>query len=482
MNKKLAIISTHPIQYYAPVFQLLAKELDILVFYTWGEKSMYKYDHGFKQKIEWDLPILERYNYVFLANKSTDQGTHHFNGINNLTIINDIENFNPDAILVYGWAWKSHLKIIRFFKGKVPIYFRGDSTLLNKKKGFKDLIKTLFLKWVYRHIDYSFYVGTANKAYYETYGLKESQLIFAPHAIDNERFAEDRILDADLIRKKLGIKKEEVLILFAGKFETVKNPNLLLQAFMELDLLNVHLLFVGNGVLEESLKLTAESLEDIDVLRQAQDDSIEEDSRLKVEDLENGEVLRQAQDDNIDLENSKVLRQAHDDITEINSKLKVEDLENGEVLQQAQDDNNKENLKFIPPPTPSRGGQSRSLKKRIHFMSFQNQTQMPAIYQACDLFCLPSKSETWGLAVNEAMASGKAVLVSDKVGCTKDLVKPKINGDVFKSEDLTDLKSKLRYLVTDKNELSKLGEASKKIIKDWSFEKQVNSFLETFNS
>jgi len=167
MHKKLAIISTHPIQYYAPVFQLLSKDLDVMVFYTWGEESMHKYDHGFKQRVEWDLPILEGYNYLFLANKSKDHGTHHFNGINNPTIINDIENFNPDAIVVYGWAWKSHLNIIRFFKGKVPIYFRGDSTLLNKKKGVKDLIKTIFLKWVYRHIDYSFYVGNANKAYYK---------------------------------------------------------------------------------------------------------------------------------------------------------------------------------------------------------------------------------------------------------------------------------------------------------------------------
>lgn len=383
MNKKLAIISTHPIQYYAPVFQLLAKELDVLVFYTWGENSMHKYDHGFKQKIEWDLPILEGYNYVFLVNKSKDQGTHHYNGINNKNLISEIEDFKPDAILIYGWAWKSHLKVIRFFKGKVPIYFRGDSTLLNKSEGIKDLIKTIFLKWVYRHIDYSFYVGTANKAYYKKYDLKESQLIFAPHAIDNERFAEDKLEQANLIREKLGLQSEEILILFAGKFEPVKNPTLLLQAFMELSLLNVHLLFVGNGELGKMLKTESEK------------------------------------------------HKAYD---------------------------------------------------RIHFMGFQNQTQMPAIYQACDLFCLPSRSETWGLAVNEAMASGKAILVSDQVGCAIDLVKSKINGDVFKSEDLTDLKNKLFYLITDKNKLGKLGEASQILIKEWSFGKQVAVFTKIFNS
>ena len=50
---KLAIITTHPIQYYAPIFKLLAKELALKVFYTAGDLSLDKYDPGFQQKIEW---------------------------------------------------------------------------------------------------------------------------------------------------------------------------------------------------------------------------------------------------------------------------------------------------------------------------------------------------------------------------------------------------------------------------------------------
>ena len=70
-------------------------------------------------------------------------------------------------------------------------------------------------------------------------------------------------------------------------------------------------------------------------------------------------------------------------------------------------------------------------------MDFQNQSEMPKVYHSCDVLVLPSQGpgETWGLAVNEAMASGKAVLVSDKCGCYPDLVQDNINGFVFKSND-----------------------------------------------
>jgi len=112
-------------------------------------------------------------------------------------------------------------------------------------------------------------------------------------------------------------------------------------------------------------------------------------------------------------------------------------------------------------------------------MDFQNQTQMPAIYQSADLFCLPSKGpgETWGLAVNEAMASGRAVLVSDKVGCAIDLVDPTV-GACFKSVDIDDIKQKLIALTSQKQNLTNLGQNAQSKIHDWSFERQARAIIE----
>src|SRR6202000_144845 len=116
--KKLAIVTTHPIQYNAPLFKILQerKIIELKVFYTWGSTVLEnKYDPGFKKNVAWDIPLLDGYDYEFLENISTHKGSHHFKGIINPAIIERIESYNPDAVLVFGWSFASHLKVIRYF-------------------------------------------------------------------------------------------------------------------------------------------------------------------------------------------------------------------------------------------------------------------------------------------------------------------------------------------------------------------------------
>lgn len=382
MKMRLAIINTHPIQYYAPVFKLLHQQpnISVKVFYTYGENSANKYDPGFNRNILWDIPLLDGYPYEYITNSAKDAGTHTFRGIINPDLIDKVNAYKPDAILIYGWAHQSHLKAIYYFKNKIPVYFRGDSTLLDRKTGIKNFMKYLFLTWVYKHVDHALYTGTNNKAYFKKYGLNEAQLNFVPHSIDNNRFTIKKANEAALLRQKLSIPPGDILILFAGKFESKKDPLLLLAAFLNIDKPGVHLLFVGNGVLEDELKEKAKG------------------------------------------------------------------------------------------------------KVNVHFMDFQNQTCMPVVYQAADLFCLPSKgpAETWGLVVNEAMACKKAILVSDKVGCAIDLVKPGYNGTIFKAGDITALTDALIYL-TNKQLLVEMGEHSSEIIEGWSIDMQVKNIALILN-
>jgi len=376
--KRLAIIVTHPIQYYAPIFELLTRrrQIEIRVFYTWGVQSTDKYDPGFGKKINWDLPLLTGYDYEWVKNTSAQPGSHHFKGIINPSLIHRVENYQPDAILVFGWAYHSHLKILRHFKGKLPVYFRGDSTLIDERAGLKQLIRSIYLKWVYRHIDAAFYTGVNNKAYFKKYGVKDSALHFAPHAIDNKRFTVNRSNEVVELRDQLGIKNNDILVLFAGKLEIKKSPLLLLNAFKRVGANHIHLLFAGNGNLERLLK------------------------------------------------------------------------------QQAKE-------------TPN-----------VHFIDFQNQTKMPVVYQSADIFCLPSggPGESWGLAVNEAMACGKAIIVSDKCGCAPDLVDER-NGVIFKSGCINDLTAAINYLTADKTNLQQYGQASAEKIAAWDFE-EIASAIE----
>ena len=104
---------------------------------------------------------------------------------------------------------------------------------------------------------------------------------------------------------------------------------------------------------------------------------------------------------------------------------------------------------------------------------------MPSVYQFADIFVLPSQSETWGLAVNEAMACSKPVLVSDKCGCAVDLIEEGINGFTFSSGDEEDLLNKLElFSYKSKKELEQMGMNSYEKIQNWSFE-HICNVLET---
>lgn len=382
MNR-LAIVTTHPIQYNAPLFKLLAAQpgLDVKVFYTLGEAYAGVKDKGFGKTIVWDVPLLEGYAYEFLENAATEPGTSHFKGVVNPGITASIEAFQPTAILVFGWSFSGHLKALKYFKHKIPVYFRGDSTLLDEQKSFNVILRRLALMYIYKHIDKAFYVATNNRQYFLKHGIKEQNLVFAPHAIDNARFAEDAryVKESKSIRAGLGIPEQDLVFLFAGKFENKKSPLLLIRAFKRLTKENTHLIFVGNGVLENKLNAEAEGY------------------------------------------------------------------------------------------------------ANIHFLPFQNQASMPAVYRAGDVLVLPSggPGETWGLCVNEAMACGLPVIVSDKVGCAVDLVQVGANGYIFEAGNAESLLEKLSLCAAKpKEELQRMGSSSRDIIQDWSYEKVCEAVVE----
>lgn len=380
MKRRLAIVTTHPIQYYAPLFRLMSgnDKIQIRVFYTWGKQSLTgKYDPDFGKKIEWDIPLLEGYEYEFLNNVGADPGSHHFKGIENPDIIERINDFKPHAILVIGWSFKSHLAVMRHYKGRVPVLFRGDSTLLDHTSWYKKLLRTLFLTWVYRHVDYALYVGKSNYDYFIQHGLKPGQLIFAPHAIDNERFGglDDNCgKNAMTLRQELGITNDQVVFLFVGKLEEKKDPLFLVNTFLKAALPSAHLVLVGSGVLLNTLKAAA---------------------------------LNQTS---------------------------------------------------------------------VHFLPFQNQSAMPAVYKMSDVIILPSKgpNETWGLCINEAMAGSRAVIVSDKCGCAANLVSDEKNGFVFKAQNEIELAQCIKWMSDNRHRLKDMGIHSKKIIQEYSFERIVN--------
>nr|WP_303626651.1 glycosyltransferase family 4 protein [Ferruginibacter sp. HRS2-29] len=105
---------------------------------------------------------------------------------------------------------------------------------------------------------------------------------------------------------------------------------------------------------------------------------------------------------------------------------------------------------------------------------FVNQSEIVKYYAAADVFVMCSgMGETWGLSVNEAMNFSMPVIVSSTCGSAHDLVQQGVNGFVYDEGDIEELSKKLNQLLSDESLRISAGEASKKIVADFSIDKIV---------
>lgn len=365
---------SHPVQYYVPLYQRLARrtDLSIKVFFTWHAGDVAVRDQGFRRSIQWDIPLTSGYEFELVPNASRDPGPHHFFGLRNPSLAARVMAWRPHAVHVTGWAWHSHLQLLRtLHRQRIPSLFRGDSHLLDaSRNGPAWRIKRAVLRRVYSWPAGLLYVGENNRAYYEAFGVGPNRLHACSHSIDVARFAEPSAefeREAACWRRELGIAENCRVLLFAGKFERKKRPVELMRAVQQHGNRNLMLVMVGGGEYQDQVNAIAAC----------------DPARFRV-------------------------------------------------------------------------------------LPFQNQSRMPVVYRLGDLFVLPSEfGETWGLAVNEALACGRPVLVSDRVGCAPDVVDHSC-GRVFPFRDLRAMMQAVDDMTANPADLTAMGRAAAR--RAWRFD------------
>jgi glycosyltransferase involved in cell wall biosynthesis len=126
--------------------------------------------------------------------------------------------------------------------------------------------------------------------------------------------------------------------------------------------------------------------------------------------------------------------------------------------------------------------QAEPIKQHVRFMGFRNQSELPAFFDLCDVFVLPSEAEPWGLIVNEVMSAGRAVVVSDLVGCGPDLVRQGVNGYLFPAGDVAQLEDSLARVLVSPDVSAEMGRASAEIIATWSYQQDIDGLREALFS
>ncbi|WP_128545219.1 glycosyltransferase family 4 protein [Larkinella soli] len=124
--------------------------------------------------------------------------------------------------------------------------------------------------------------------------------------------------------------------------------------------------------------------------------------------------------------------------------------------------------------------ESLNLSDAVHFLPGLPWYRVPERLALADVLVLPSRSEPWGLVVNEAMVCGMPVLVSDRCGCAQDLVRDGVNGYTFDPEQPEVLSRSLERIMSGQADLPAMGRASGQIIGSYTPEKAAAEMLAGF--
>ena len=260
---RLAIVLSHPVQYFSPLFRRLAQqaEIEITVLYSTLAGVLPARDPDFGVSVSWDVPLLDGYKHKTLKNywpgTPRKSWTYICPGV-----IKDIRHNKYDAVLVYGWgdltAWMA-LASARV-RG-VPCLITGDTVSFYDRDNstLKAFLKKVVLKLLFRNIQAFLVTGRFNRAFYEDYGVPANKFFFVPLAVDNDYFArraESARARKSELRARYGIPADMVLLLFSGKLISRKRPLDVLHALRSLqaDFPNLGAVWVGDGELRPHLE------------------------------------------------------------------------------------------------------------------------------------------------------------------------------------------------------------------------------------
>lgn len=261
-RKKLAVVISHPIQHFAPLFRDLAKQpnLELRVFYCcdWGVRDYA--DPGFGKTFKWDIPLLEGYEHEFLpiAKRPQDLG---FFSIDNPDVGRRLSEFSPDAVWIHGYSQRTSWRTYRWaVRNQCRILYFGDSELLAPRSLKARLFKRAVLPRFFSRCDAFLTIGDNNEQYYRHYGVRDDQMHRGSFPVDISRFRASALemsneQRADL-RGEFGLTANALVGLFVGKLIDIKRP---LDLVRVVDLLrheipDLQALILGSGPLEDQVR------------------------------------------------------------------------------------------------------------------------------------------------------------------------------------------------------------------------------------
>ncbi len=436
----LIVLTSHPIQYQAPLWRALADELGkghgargvrkgddepgggvpFEVWFLTDQGVRRTEDRDFGKAFAWDVDLLSGYPHRFLARRGAFN-LRKFNGILLAKPIGEaLREANATALWVEGWRFKPFWDAVSAAKKMgIPIFLRGEtSDKIAEKGGLFGLVRNFALHRLFRKVDYFLAIGQASRRFYLRHSIPESNLIEAPYGVDNEFFwkeaegirhsaygkgheargegskdAQNGSLPRPATARHAGVTRAA-----AGRGQDSGND-------------------AGSG--EHGARSDADSAEQtVEAIRKEW--NIPLDTKVL---MFCGKFVGKKRPLDVPLAaRAHFDRGNFDNLKDSKPSLAPWHLlfvgsgELGDELRAVCDvrfDAGCQNVKISK--SQNAGAPPAS------FVGFLNQSEISRAYAVADVVVLPSEAwETWGLVVNEATAAGVPTVVSDQCGCSED--------------------------------------------------------------
>ena len=264
---KVLIVASHPVQYAAPLFRLMAKhpQLDIQVAYCSLQGVEANFDSEFGVQVLWDIPLLDGYPWVQVKNNSFQPRLGHFFGLVNLDFWKLITKDKYDAVIVYaGYSYASFwIAALAAKLTRKKFLFSTDASKIeprNKKLG-KTWVKKLLLPFVFNLGDSILVSSTLGKEMVRSLGIPDKCIALTPSCVDNNWWiSQANQVDIKKTRNQWNIPESSSVLLFCAKLQAWKRPQDALEAFSQANVQNSFLVFAGDGVMRKELESKSEAL------------------------------------------------------------------------------------------------------------------------------------------------------------------------------------------------------------------------------
>ena len=268
---RLAHLTTHPIQYHAPLFRRLAADTDFefTALFQSDVSTRAHFDPGFGSEFQWDVPLLDGYKHRFLP--SSGDGNISFWKPWTRGFGRALTGGKFDALWITAFMRPPFWAAIAAAKRRgIKVLVRDDVHDRTKHRGAtKRAFKQVLFAAFRRVIDRFLAIGTLNRDYYLKLGVKPESIYMVPLAVDNKFFqmrAREASLRREQFRCELGLEKGRPVILYVGKIYDTKRPGDLLESYLRLRAAKEinprpHLLFVGDGEQRAELESKANAVD-----------------------------------------------------------------------------------------------------------------------------------------------------------------------------------------------------------------------------